>query len=443
MRRNTWANAVQPETINDLQELIASAIARHQTVVPRGGGHSYDAARNSNGMTLDLTLFRDILAWDREQGIITVEPGVTIDELLRTVVGSEWWPGVLPSKREATIGGCLALNACGANAWHAGSIGEYVSAFDLLLPTGEIVQVTPRNNDELFYSAIGGLGLLGVITSITLQLQPIPSGKLLMRRRFADSIARMFDIFVEESPREGYLMGRIDGNAQAEHIGSGIVLCGTFIEEVDPPFPPPRTWDVPLSIAQLVSHLLSGFNTKVGNWMLLSQSLFDRDRDAEYIPIEQFHFPLSPVHYFLRNILSKGCYFFHPFVPARQAPAVFSRLLQLSRQSGFVPLWCIMRQHRSDPFLLSYQVDGFSLELAYPVYWRDEAGLVHLLRAMLNQVIEAGGRLYLAQDRVLDAQTFKQMMGSKTVDRFLQIKEVYDRGNLFQSNLFRRLFRAE
>jgi decaprenylphospho-beta-D-ribofuranose 2-oxidase len=449
MRRNTWANAVQPETINDLQELIASAIARHQTVVPRGGGHSYDAARNSNGMTLDLTLFRDILAWDREQGIITVEPGVTIDELLRTVVGSGWWPGVLPSKREATIGGCLALNACGANAWHAGSIGEYVSAFDLLLPTGEIVQVTPRNNDELFYSAIGGLGLLGVITSITLQLQPIRPGKLLRRRRFADSLSRMFDIFAEEAPREGFLTGWIDRYPREGRIGSGVVICGGFIEEVDPASPPPRTRDVPPSIAQLasssllerVSRLLFDLNTKVGNEMLFSQRVFDRDRDAEYIPIEQFHFPLSPVHYFLRNILSKGCYFFHPFVPARQAPAVFSRLLQLSQQSGFVPLWCIMRQHRSDAFVLSSQVDGFSLELAYPVIWHDEARFVHLLRAMLNQVIEAGGRLYLAQDRVLDGQTFKQMMGSKTIDRFLQIKEVYDRGNLFQSNLFRRLFR--
>ncbi len=451
MRRNTWTNAVQPETIKDLQELIASAIARRQTVVPRGGGHSYDAAHNSNGMTLDLSLFRRILDWDPRRGIIKVEPGVVVDELWRTVVGSGWWPGVLPSKMEATIGGCLALNSYGANAWHGGSIGEHVHAFDLLLPSGELVSVTLQDNDGLFYSAIGGLGMLGVITSITLQLRRIHSGKLLTRRRVASSLSQMFEIFTDEAPREGYLMGWIDRYSREGRIGSGVVMCGDFIEEVDLASLHPRKQGVPSSIAKIASSSilrsalqpLFDLNMKAGNNILSRQSMFDRDRDREYIPIAQFHFPFGPVNYCLRSMLSWGSYFFHPFVPARQALDVFSRLLQLSHQSSFVPLWSIMRQHRSDPFLLSYQVDGFSLELAYRVSSSHEAQLVQLLTEMLNQVIEAGGRLYLAQDRVLDAQTFRQMMGSGTIDRFLQIKEVYDRGNLFQSNLFRRLFRAE
>src|SRR5437016_4498022 len=98
MRRNPWTNTPQPETIQDLQELIAYASAHHQTVVPRGGGLSYDAARNSNGMTLDFSLFRHVLSWDPGRGRITVEPGVTVDQLWRTVVGSEWRLGVLPSE---------------------------------------------------------------------------------------------------------------------------------------------------------------------------------------------------------------------------------------------------------------------------------------------------------------------------------------------------------
>jgi len=102
-----------------------------------------------------------------------------------------------------------------------------------------------------------------------------------------------------------------------------------------------------------------------------------------------------------------------------------------------------MRQHRADPFVLSSQVDGFSLEFAYPIIWHDEARFVRLLKAMLNRVIEAYGKLYVAQDKVLDAQTFRQMMGDETIDRFLQIKEAYDPNYLFQSNLFRRLFQVE
>lgn len=448
MRRNTRINAARPETVQDLQDVIASAASSNRTVVPRGAGFSYDAVLNSNGMTLDLSLFRRVLDWNSEQGIIRVQPGVTIDELWRTVVGNGWWPGVLPSKKEATIGGCLALNTSGANAWHAGSMGDYVLAFDLLLSSGELVRVTPRDNEELFYSAISGLGMLGVITSITLQLRPIRSGKLLMRQRVASSLSEMFDIFADESPNEGYLIGRINNYAREDSLGPGIVKCGDLIENIDPDSLHPHKQGVPTNIVKIVSSSilsrtlqpLFDLNINASNKLLTWQSMFHRNGNSKYIPIARFHFPFGPMNYSLRNILLHGSHFFHPFVPAVQAQPVFTHLLQLSQQSGFVPLWCVMHKHRANPFLLSHQVDGFSLELVYRTSPNDEARLMQLLKEMLNQVIEAGGRLYLAQDRILESTTFQQMMGNYAVNRFLEIKRNYDPNYIFQSNLFRRLF---
>ncbi len=40
-------------------------------------------------------------------------------------------------------------------------------SFNALLPTGEELTCTPKHNKDLFYGLIGGLGLLGVFTSIT------------------------------------------------------------------------------------------------------------------------------------------------------------------------------------------------------------------------------------------------------------------------------------
>ena len=204
--------------------------------------------------------------------------------------------------------------------------------------------VTLQDNDELFYSAIGGLGLLGIITSITLQLHRIRSGKLLRRQRVASSLSQMFEIFTDEAPREGYLMGWIDVYPRRGRIGSGVVICGEFIEEDDPASLHPRKQGVPASIAKIASssilrHVLQplfDLNIKTSNEMLFRPSMFDREVDAKHVPIAQFHFPFSPVDYCLRTMLSRGSYFFHPFVPARQALDVFSRLLQLSRR----PLSC-------------------------------------------------------------------------------------------------------
>ena len=54
--------------------------------------------------------------------------------------------------------------------------------------------------------------------------------------------------------------------------------------------------------------------------------------------------------------------------------------------------------------------------------------------------IVAGGRLYLAKDDVLDADSYARSIGMDRIERFLAIKRAYDPEGLFQSALFRRIF---
>ncbi len=61
----------------------------------------------------------------------------------------------------------------------------------------------------------------------------------------------------------------------------------------------------------------------------------------------------------------EGVETFQAFVPQQAAPDTFKEVLRYSQKQGCMPLWCIIKQHRRDPFLLSYQLDGFSLELNY------------------------------------------------------------------------------
>jgi len=115
-------------------------------------------------------------------------------------------------------------------------------------------------------------------------------------------------------------------------------------------------------------------------------------------------------------------------------------LLERSRRAGLVPLWCCFKQHRADPFLLSCQVDGFSLELNYPVTTHTARKLAVFFTEMRDLVIAAGGRLYLAKDDVLDSDAYARSMGMDRIEPFLAIKRDYDPEGLFQSELFRRIF---
>jgi len=89
---------------------------------------------------------------------------------------------------------------------------------------------------------------------------------------------------------------------------------------------------------------------------------------------------------------------------------------------------------------LSYQVDGFSLELNYARTSRKVQQLQPVLEHMIAMVIAAGGKFYLAKDHFLTPAQYRQSVGEEVVETFLQLKKQFDPEMRLQSDLFRRLF---
>src|SRR6185312_12025 len=97
--------------VTGIIKALAAARARGLSVIPHGAGHSYtDAALNTNGVVIDLTPMRRILSWDAAQGIMRVEPGVTLQEVIQVAWKDGWLPAVSPSTPHVTVGGCAAMN---------------------------------------------------------------------------------------------------------------------------------------------------------------------------------------------------------------------------------------------------------------------------------------------------------------------------------------------
>jgi decaprenylphospho-beta-D-ribofuranose 2-oxidase len=210
--------------ISEIRHALTTARAQGMTVIAHAAGHSYtDAPLNTNGVIVDVTGLRRILCWDPVRGVMQVEPGVTLREMVRVSLPDGWWPSVTPSTADATIGGCVAMNVTGKNAWKRGSFGEQVLSLTLLLASGELLTVSPAN-PELFHAVVGSAGLLGIISSVTLQLQRIASRSVEVRLRPAVALAELLEIFEEERPAD-FLEAWVDGFAEGSHLGRGIVTC--------------------------------------------------------------------------------------------------------------------------------------------------------------------------------------------------------------------------
>lgn len=427
---------------------LAGARAQRLSVIPHGAGHSYtDAALNTGGLVIDVTPMRQILSWDPVQGIMRVEPGVTMRDLVRMASPDGWWPVASPSTAEVTIGGCAAMNVNGRNAWKCGPFGASILALDVLLTSGEVLSLLRERDTELMRAFIGSMGLLGIITSITVQLQRVQSGTVTVRRRSAASFEEILALFAEEEPSSDYMEAWLDGYATGRELGRGNITCATLSEATAPvpsqiPKPGRLDWlEVPLvSLAAGLGRPVLAPVVHMANAVNYWRARWRRSATGERRALFPYTYWPSTAFAGYQAMLPDGLETFQAFVPRQHAKEIFEQVLRYSQQHACRPIWCIVKQHRRDPFLLSYQVDGFSLELNYPRIRATARTLEPVLEHMLATVIEAGGRFYLAKDHLLTHAQYRHSIGDEAVDSFLSLKQRYDPETLLQSDLFRRVF---
>jgi len=433
--------------ISEIRRGLELARAQHLSVIPHGAGHSYtDAALNTSGVVIDVTPMRRILSWDPVRGIMRVEPGVTLREMVQMAWQDGWWPYVAPSTPAVTIGGCAAMNVNGKNAWKYGPFGGHILSMDVLLTSGEICTLEPDRDPQLFHAFVGSLGLLGILTSITVQLQRIYSGYVTIHRRSAASLAEIFELFAEEEPRSDYMEAWLDGLAEGEQFGRGMITCARLIEAGNAA---PRPFSTPAKLARLETSLFS-IAGRLGRPVLqpgvqfVNHAIYQWGRWGPKTDRRQalprFTFWPSAAFGGYHSMFPQGAETFHAFVPGQHAKDIFEGVLRYSQQQNCFPIWCIIKLHRHDPFLLTYQVDGFSLELNYQRTPQMAHELKQVLQHMIAIVVEGGGRFYLAKDHFLTHDQYRRSVGGEVVDTFLELKQRYDPEMLLQSDLFRRIF---
>ena len=449
-----WSKSANSECLlykaSDLTEIsqaLGAARTQRLSVIPHGAGHSYtDAALNTSGVVLDVTPMQRILSWDATRGIMQVEAGVTLQEMVQVAWKDGWWPYATPSTAEVTIGGCAAMNVNGKNAWKSGPFGAHILALEVMLASGEVCTLTPERDAQLFHAFVGSMGLLGIITSITVQLQRITSGYVSIRRRSAASLAEIFSLFAEEEQSSDFMEAWIDGFATGEQLGRGMATCATMdnsSKAAPAALPTVGTFErLAASLVSLAARpgrpaLLPG--AQMANRAIYRWGRWNHSRPGQ---VALFPFTFWPAAAFAgyQAMLPEGADTFQAFVPGQDAKEIFESVLRYSQQQGCMPIWCIVKQHQRDLSLLSYQVDGFSLELNYPRTHQTAQKLKQVLQHMIAMVIEGGGRFYLAKDHFLTQAQYRQSVGDEAMDTFLHLKQCYDPEMLLQSDLFRRIF---
>ena len=172
---------VEALTTEEVSKIMRFAYSHCIPVTPRGAGTGLSGAAVAiyGGIVLSLARMNKILNIDLENLSADVEPGVLLMDLAAEAVKHDLMYPPEPGERSATLGGNVNCNAGGMRAVKYGVTRDYVRALEVVLPDGEIIQLSSnvaKNSSgyALKDLVIGSEGTLCIVTKITLKLLPLP-----------------------------------------------------------------------------------------------------------------------------------------------------------------------------------------------------------------------------------------------------------------------------
>jgi glycolate oxidase len=184
---------VRPADTAQVQEVVRAAAEHRVPLVTQGARTGLAGAANAvdGCLLLSTSRMNRVLEVSADDQVAVVQPGVVNAVLSRSVAEAGlFYPPDPSSWEESTIGGNVATNAGGLCCVKYGVTADFVRGLEVVLGTGEVLRTGRRTAKgvagyDLTRLLVGSEGTLGVITEVTLALEPAPEASLTAAATFA------------------------------------------------------------------------------------------------------------------------------------------------------------------------------------------------------------------------------------------------------------------
>ncbi|MEM6348969.1 MAG: FAD-binding oxidoreductase [Bacteroidota bacterium] len=405
--------------------------------IPRGMGRCYGDAALSPKI-LSTPKANRLLNFDAATGILTAEAGLSIAELLPIIIPQGWFLPVTPGTKFVSLGGAVAADVHGKNHHSEGSIAAYLLGLTLLLPSGERLVCSSSDNREIFHATIGGMGLTGLILDVSLQLKAIETSAITQDSYKARNLTELLELLDRYEPST-YNVAWIDCITKGKSEGRSLLMVGehatkTQIEQ--------HKWakdllQVPKKARISVPFPLPGFTLNkftIGAFNTLYYHKQRRSHVASITDYDTFFYPLDFIHHWNRIYGKRGFTQYQLVIPREAGKEGLLKVLHKARAAGFGSFLAVLKLlGPSSDGILSFPMEGYTLTLDFPITKR----LFPLLNELDAIVVDHGGRVYLAKDVRLGAETFRKMY--PRWEEFVKIRQKLDPQGLMHSLQSQRL----
>lgn len=155
----------------DVVRIVEQAAARRERLRVVSGGYCWSPLVPVDGTLLSIRHLNRVRSIDVDKRTLTVETGAPLREAVLAAAAQGLSLQSPAMFLGLTVGGLIATGSHGTGR-HAATLGDAVVGFELVKPDGSVLQVD-RPGGDLWRAIVTNLGVLGVVTAVTLQCEPL------------------------------------------------------------------------------------------------------------------------------------------------------------------------------------------------------------------------------------------------------------------------------
>lgn len=155
----------EPKTVAELQDLVKNA----SKLKMLGSRHSFNTIADTPEDLISMKHFDQVVSLDREKQQVTIQGGMRYGELAQYLQREGYALHNLASLPHISVVGACMTATHGSGVQN-GNLATVVAALEMIDGNGELVRLS--REDAAFWGAVVSLGALGIITQITLDIQP-------------------------------------------------------------------------------------------------------------------------------------------------------------------------------------------------------------------------------------------------------------------------------
>lgn len=160
-------NVHYPKTVGEVQEVVKKC----KSLTALGSRHSFNKIADSTENQISLQELNKVVSLDTASNTVIVEAGMRYGELAPYLHEKGYALHNLASLPHITVAGAVATATHGSGVQN-GNLSTGISAIEFVNAEGDLITLSKQKDAEQFNGAVVALGALGVVTKLTLDLQP-------------------------------------------------------------------------------------------------------------------------------------------------------------------------------------------------------------------------------------------------------------------------------